>query len=117
MTHRKTTSTNYQNQAFLEDKCVLNELIYLLSKRWTTEVMFSIEEGNTRFSGIKEDLEHISDHILADRLKLLEQYKLISKKYYHEVPPRVEYSLTETGKELSNLLDGLCHFAETKMEF
>ena len=47
------------------------------SKRWLTEVMFSIEEGNVRFSSIKEDLKYISDNVLADRLKLLEKYKLI----------------------------------------
>lgn len=68
---RKLSSTNYYNQAYLEDKCTLNELLYVLSKRWLTDVLFSIEEGNTRFSSIKEDLKHISDNILADRLKYL----------------------------------------------
>lgn len=112
---RKTSSTNYFNQSFLETKCALNELIYLLSKRWITEVLFSIEEGNNRFSSIKEDLKYISDHILADRLRLLEENKLINKKNFHEVPLRVEYSLTETGTELSRLLSGLCTFAEEQM--
>lgn len=113
---RKTSSTNYFNQSFLETKCALNELIYLLSKRWMTEVLFSIEEGNNRFSSIKEDLEYISDHILADRLRLLEENKLINKKNFNEIPLRVEYSLTETGSQLSDLLGTLCNFAETKMD-
>ena len=56
MQERKTTSSNYINQSFLENKCALNELIYLLSKRWMTEVLFSIEDGNNRFSSIREDL-------------------------------------------------------------
>ncbi|HWV32896.1 winged helix-turn-helix transcriptional regulator [Dyadobacter sp. BHUBP1] len=115
---RKLTSTNYYNQTFLEEKCTLNELINLLSKRWLTEVMFSIEEGNNRFSTLKEDLKHISDNILADRLKLLEQHKLIIRNdNFREVPSRVEYTLSETGSKLSELLDGLCHFSETEMEF
>lgn len=115
---RKLSSTNYYNQTFLEDKCALNELIHLLSKRWLTEVMFSIEEGNSRFSSLKEDLKHISDNILADRLKLLEQYKLIVRNsHLGEVPARVEYTLTETGEKLSELLGGLCSFAENEMEF
>jgi DNA-binding HxlR family transcriptional regulator len=113
---RKTSSTNYFNQSFLETKCALNELIYLLSKRWMTEVLFSIEEGNNRFSSIKEDLEYISDHILADRLRLLEENKLINKKNFNEIPLRVEYSLTETGSQLSDLLGTLCTFAENKMD-
>jgi DNA-binding HxlR family transcriptional regulator len=115
MAERKTSSTNYINQSFLETKCALNEVIYLLSKRWITEVLFSIEEGNNRFSSIKEDLEYISDHILADRLRLLEEYKLISKNHFHELPPRIEYALTPTGEELSNLLDQLCKFGENEM--
>lgn len=115
---RKLTSTNYYNQTFLEEKCALNELINLLSKRWLTEVLFSIEEGNNRFSTLKEDLKHISDNILADRLKLLEQHKLIIRNdSFREVPSRVEYSLSETGYKLSELLDGLCNFSETEMQF
>lgn len=112
MPERKTTSTNFLNQSFLETKCALNELIYLLSKRWITEVLFSVEEGNSRFSSIKEDLKHISDHILADRLKLLEQNSFIHKQINNEAQQRTEYTLTGTGKELSGLLSNLCSFAE-----
>ena len=115
MAERKTSSTNYQNQSFLETKCALNEVIYLLSKGWITEVLFSIEEGNNRFSSIKEDLKYISDHILADRLKLLEEYKLITKNHLTELPPRVEYALTPTGTKLSDLLGELCTFGEHEM--
>jgi DNA-binding HxlR family transcriptional regulator len=113
MLERKTTSSNYINQSFLEEKCALNELIHLLSKRWTTEVLFSIEDGNNRFSSLKEDLKFISDHILADRLRLLETNHFISKKIFNEIPLRVEYTLTGKGIELSDLLGGLCDFAET----
>lgn len=113
MSERKTTSSNYINQSFLEEKCALNELIYLLSKRWITEVLFSIEDGHNRFSTIKEDLKHISDHILADRLRLLESSHFISRKTYSEIPLRVEYALTDQGRELSKQLGLLCEFAET----
>jgi len=115
---RKTSSTNFHNQAYLEEKCALNELIYLLSKRWITEVLFSIEEGNNRFSSLKEDLRFISDNILADRLKLLEQHKLINRnEHFNETPARVEYTLTATGYSLSELLGGMCDFAEKNMVF
>ena len=82
-----------------------------------TEVLFAVEEGNNRFTSLKENLEHISDHILADRLKFLEQHGLIHKTYLPGNPPRTEYELTVKGEELSNLLEGLCAFAETKMQF
>jgi len=116
MTERKLTSTNYQNQAFLEERCALNELLYFLSKRWMTDVLFSIEEGNTRFTLLKENLEHISDHILADRLRALEQHQLIQKRYLPGNPPRTEYALTPKGNKLSEMLDGLCGFASLELE-
>ena len=115
MTNRKLSSTNYSNQVFLEERCSLNELINLLSKRWITEILFSSEEGNNRFTTLKEELKNISDNILADRLKLLEEYKLISKESFNEIPPRVEYTLTDTGHELSRLLDELCNFSDHSM--
>ncbi|KAA2244813.1 helix-turn-helix transcriptional regulator [Chitinophaga agrisoli] len=113
MAERKVNSTNYQNQAFLENKCSLNELMVLLSRRWITEILFCIEEGNNRFSGIKEELAPITDHILADRLKLLEKNSLINRQHFPEVPPRVVYSLTERGTELCRLLEKLCDFSDT----
>jgi len=115
MSVRKLSSTNFYNQSYLEEKCALNELLYLLSKRWMTEVLFSIEEGNSRFNTLKIDLEHISDHILADRLKNLEQIELVNKSCIPGNPPRTEYTLTSKGEELSELLSQLCDFAENKM--
>lgn len=115
---RKLNSTNFHNQTYLEEKCSLNELINLISKRWLTEVLFSIEEGNNRFSSLKEDLIHISDNMLADRLKLLELHNLISKNdHSRESFARVEYTLTAAGEKLSLLLGGLCTFSDNEMEF
>ena len=113
MSERKTTSTNYRNQSFLEEKCALNELLDLVSKRWFSDVLFCIQEGNNRFKLIKDDLKYISDTILSDRLKLLEKYGLITRIDYDEIPPKVEYSLTSKGEELSDLLDNMCAFSET----
>src|SRR3984885_10083932 len=113
MTERKTSSTNYRNQSFLEEKCRLNELLDLVSKRWFSDVLFCIHEGNNRFKLIKDDLKYISDTILSDRLKLLEKYNLITRMDYDEIPPKVEYSLTIKGEELIELLEQMCAFSET----
>jgi DNA-binding HxlR family transcriptional regulator len=113
MADRKLNSTNYINQSFLEDKCELNELLSLVSKRWVCETLFSIEAGHARFTAVKEDLQHISDHILSDRLRQLERYGLIHRNHVDTAPPRVEYTISEKGLELSGLLDQLCHFASS----
>lgn len=115
MTERKTSSTNYRNQSFLEEKCSLNELLDLVSKRWFSDVLFCIQEGNNRFKLIKDDLKYISDTILSDRLKLLERYGLITRTDYDEIPPKVEYALTEKGDELAELLEKMCGFSDTLM--
>ena len=115
MTERKTSSTNFRNQSFLEEKCSLNELLDLVSKRWFSDVLFCIEEGNNRFKLIKDDLKYISDTILSDRLKLLEKYGLINRMDFDEIPPKVEYSLTDKGEELSELLGQMCSFSDTLM--
>jgi DNA-binding HxlR family transcriptional regulator len=115
MTERKTSSTNYRNQSFLEEKCSLNELLDLVSKRWFSDVLFCIQEGNNRFKLIKDDLKFISDTILSDRLKLLEKYNLITRMDFDEIPPKVEYHLTEKGDELSELLGKMCEFSDILM--
>jgi DNA-binding HxlR family transcriptional regulator len=115
MTERKTSSTNYRNQSFLEEKCSLNELLDLVSKRWFSDVLFCIQEGNNRFKLIKDDLKYISDTILSDRLKLLERYSLITRTDFDEIPPKVEYALTEKGDELAELLEKMCGFSDTLM--
>jgi DNA-binding HxlR family transcriptional regulator len=113
MAERKLNSTNYLNQSYLEEKCELNELLYLVSKRWLCETLFSIEEGHARFTSIKEDLQFISDHILSDRLRQLEKYGLVLRQQLDTVPPRVEYTITDKGRELSDFLGQLCTFAGT----
>ena len=115
MTERKTSSTNYRNQSFLEEKCSLNELLDLVSKRWFSDVLFCIQEGNNRFKLIKDDLKYISDTILSDRLKLLEKYSLINRLDFDEIPPKVEYSLTDKGEALAELLEKMCSFSDTLM--
>ena len=115
MTERKTSSTNYRNQSFLEEKCSLNELLDLVSKRWFSDVLFCIQEGNNRFKLIKDDLKYISDTILSDRLKLLEKYNLITRMDFDEIPPKVEYHLTEKGDELAELLEKMCEFSDILM--
>jgi DNA-binding HxlR family transcriptional regulator len=115
MTERKTSSTNFRNQSFLEEKCSLNELLDLVSKRWFSDVLFCIQEGNNRFKLIKDDLKYISDTILSDRLKLLEKYSLITRTDFDEIPPKVEYALTEKGEELGELLEKMCEFSDILM--
>lgn len=84
-----------------------------LSKKWTISIIITI--GNfhhLRFNDLRGRLEKITAKTLTDRLKELEKEKIISRQFYHEIPPRVEYSLTKRGRELMTSLLPLIHWAE-----
>ncbi len=88
-----------------------------LSKKWTISIIITI--GNfiiLRFNELEEKLEHITPKTLTDRLRELEKEKIIVRKIYHEIPPRVEYSLTKKGKQLQKALLPLIRWAENKQE-
>jgi DNA-binding HxlR family transcriptional regulator len=67
-----------------------------------------IQEGVTRFGKLKTSLPGISEKMLAQQLKELEQDQLISKTIYPEVPPRTTYALTDRGAELHHFLQLMC---------
>jgi DNA-binding HxlR family transcriptional regulator len=68
-------------------------------------VLRDLSEGINRFSALERSLEGISPKTLSERLKALEKAGIITRKSYAEVPPRVEYSLTEMGRDLIPLVE------------
>ncbi|MBM7648687.1 DNA-binding HxlR family transcriptional regulator [Bacillus ectoiniformans] len=75
----------------------------LLGKRWTGLIINQLLLGSQRFSAIKAGLP-ISGKLLTERLKELEEEKIVTRKVYAEVPVRVEYELTEKGRELEPII-------------
>ncbi|MCI7708035.1 MAG: winged helix-turn-helix transcriptional regulator [Parabacteroides sp.] len=71
-----------------------------------------MEFETVRFNELKRYLNNISDKTLSANLKELEADKLIVRKEYPQIPPKVEYSLSERGKSLMNVLDQLCVWGE-----
>ena len=82
------------------------ELIKLLSARGTLEILFLFccTEQKIRFLQLHKILHPISTKTLAARLRELEKLNLVKRKYYNEIPPRVEYSLTNEGQTLAKSL-------------
>src|ERR671922_2093739 len=76
------------------------QAIGILGKRWTGLILYVLSEGPRRFSEIAEQIEFVSDRMLSERLKELEAEGLIERRVFAEVPVRVEYSLTEKGRDL-----------------
>ncbi len=112
MAIRKSSSTNLANETYLNERCVLNKLLTLIASRWTSEILLLIQHETNRFSELKDALEGITDNVLSDRLNTLVEAGLLQKEIYKEVPLRVEYELTSTGKELMVHLHNLCDWAK-----
>ncbi|MCP8616192.1 winged helix-turn-helix transcriptional regulator [Salirhabdus salicampi] len=75
----------------------------LIGKRWTGLILYKLLNGPQRFSEVESSLP-ISGRILSERLKELEEEKIVNRNVYAEVPVRVEYTLTEKGQELEPVI-------------
>lgn len=80
------------------------EALAILGNKWTALIVMELSMGPNRFSRMEYCLKGISPRTLSQRLDGLEKKKLITKKAFAEVPPRVEYTLTQKGKDLLPIL-------------
>ena len=88
--------------------CPLGGIIELISKKWALLVINTIgNKGTLRFNQIMKTLEGINPKTLSSRLREIEGYGLIERRSYAEIPPRVEYTLTDEGEELRKAIEPL----------
>ncbi len=107
---RKANSTNYENQKKLEESCGLTYAMILLSGRWKVNILWNINNGINRYGMLKNGIPGISEKMLTQRLRDMENEGLIIRKDFNKVPPHVEYYLTEASKRLTPILDRLCNW-------
>jgi DNA-binding HxlR family transcriptional regulator len=79
----------------------------ILGNKWTALIVKELSEGCVRFSSLEQSLAGISPRTLSQRLDEMEQLRLITRKSFAEVPPRVEYTLTQKGKDLLPILKSM----------
>ena len=77
---------------------------------------FLIREGTKRFGELLHQITQVSQRTLTNQLRELEADGLISRRVYAEVPPKVEYSITEKGRSLSPILELMCQWGEENMD-
>src|SRR3712207_3793624 len=86
-------------------KCDIVDVWEVLGRRWSLHILRNLSiNGTTRFNQLRRLITGISSTVLSDRLLELEREGLVTKKIYHEIPIRVEYSLTQRAKELEPIL-------------
>ena len=103
---------NYIEKANFEDTG-FSYTMSLISGKHKMVIMYCLMEYQTvRFNELKRYLKKISDKTLSSNLKELEADQLIIRKEYPQIPPKVEYMLSERGRSLMNILDQLCVWGE-----
>jgi DNA-binding HxlR family transcriptional regulator len=87
-----------------EQEGCIGKALEVIGDKWTPLILRSIADGNCRFGLLQKELPGISPRTLSQRLDHLVNERILSKKSYNEIPPRVEYSLTEKGDDLIPVL-------------
>lgn len=101
----------------LYPNCPIRNVLSRVGDKWSMLILFTLENHPTiRFKELQRNIPDISQKMLTATLKALEADGLINREVFPEVPPRVEYALTEKGKSLLPLLDNLLTWASNNME-
>ena len=91
---------------------IIEDMCKVLGRRWTVLILSNLHTKDTvRFNELKRSLTGISSAVLSNRLLEMDREGLISKKIYPEIPPKVEYRLTERARELGVILKDLGRWA------
>jgi DNA-binding HxlR family transcriptional regulator len=84
----------------------------LLGKRWSPQIVRALLSGTSRFTDLRSSIPPISDALLSDRLKELEAAGIVTRTVLPETPVRIEYGLTERGRDLNGVIEELAAWAE-----
>ena len=87
--------------------CPVETTLMLISDRWKVLIIRDLLDGTKRFGELKRSVGNISQKVLTANLRAMEESGLLTRTVYPEVPPRVEYTLTETGYSLKPILDAM----------
>ena len=93
-----------------DESCPVKASLSLLSGKWTLMILFQINDKIMRYGELKRAIPGISEKMLIQELNMLVENKLVSKKAYPVIPPKVEYRLTELGLKTLPIVDQLAQF-------
>ncbi len=92
--------------------CPVETTLMLIGDKWKILILRDLLTGTKRFGELKKSIGHVSQKVLTAQLRDMEANGLVHRKVYAEVPPRVEYSLTELGQSLKPITDAMGAWGE-----
>ena len=94
--------------------CPVSKALTILGGKWRINIIYQLSQKTTRFGELRRSLGNVTQQMLSKQLKELERDKLIIRKVYGVIPPKVEYSLTELGKSSLPILNSLHLWGNSK---
>jgi DNA-binding HxlR family transcriptional regulator len=92
--------------------CDMEQILRLIADKWTLMIVYLLLSGARRFGELLEAMGSVSPKTVSQRLKMLEEANLVERQAYAEIPPRVEYRLTEKGAALGDIIKAIESFGE-----
>ena len=92
--------------------CPVETTLMLIGDKWKVLILRDLIPGTKRFGELKKSIGNVSPKVLTAQLRDMEESGLVTRQVYAEVPPKVEYSLTELGKSLKPILDSMQEWGE-----
>ncbi|HIT18299.1 MAG TPA: helix-turn-helix transcriptional regulator [Candidatus Fimivivens faecavium] len=92
--------------------CPVETTLTLIGDKWKVLILRDLMGGVKRFGELRRSVGNVTQKVLTAQLRAMEESGLVSRKVYAEVPPRVEYTLTETGYSLRPVLDAMMSWGE-----
>lgn len=96
--------------------CPVEMTLQLIGDKWKVLILRDLLTGTKRFNELMRSVNGITQKVLTSHLRAMERDGLLTRKVYPEVPPKVEYTLTETGLSLKPILDSMCIWGEQYKE-
>lgn len=90
--------------------CPVETTLLLIGNKWKVLILRDLLDGTKRFGELKRSIGSVSQKVLTQQLRAMEEDGLVHREVYAEVPPRVEYSLTELGESLKPILDAMLNW-------
>ena len=103
-------------KAIKKDPCSVAEALKVISGKWRLQIIYEIGTSTRRFGELKRLIPEISEKMLIQELKKLTEAEILQRKAYPEIPPRVEYALTEHGKDVLPIIEEIKRFGTTLIE-
>jgi DNA-binding HxlR family transcriptional regulator len=113
---KKHTSTNALNQKHIIDTCGMAVALRVIGGRWKPAILCRLIHGRMRYSELRDSIEGISERMLVAQLRELEREGVVRRLVYAEVPPRVEYEITELGHTMKSMLNAMAEWGAMRRD-